>query len=451
MKNVITESPLQMPLPSTNLPKRYFKRMVLQPTSLCNLNCSYCYLAERTSNHRMPIEVAQSIANEFRSLETPITIIWHGGEPLATGLSHFEKLLKTFNGTKVRHAIQTNATLINDKWCHLFKKYSVSIGISIDGQGKLNSNRVDFSGKETISKVENGIALLRKHDIDFGIIAVVNNTNIDNATSIYEYAIKLGAHSLAINIEEIDGVNTRIVPDDVSVTKFWKELWTAWSETPTIRIREFEHISYWISSTLSSNTPSKEYRVDLFPTISWNGDVVFLSPELHSLKHNEFNNFIAGNVLHTPLFDLMKEISPKNSSYVLQYLEGVEMCKNTCAYFQYCRGGHASNKYAEHRKLNVTETISCRNSRKRLVNAILDNEIEPRNYLELNSLIDVGITKKAQLKSLISSKSKKLELSGLGAEYDKFSDWDKWDDFDRINFSEYDDDGNQTGIEIGGH
>lgn len=447
MKNAISNSPLNMPLSTIHLPKRYFKRVVLQPTSLCNLNCSYCYLAERKENHSMPIEVAKSIANEFKSIQTPITIIWHGGEPLATGYSHFEKLLEAFNGTKVRHAIQTNATLINDKWCHLFKKHSVSIGISIDGPGELNSNRVDFSGRETVSKVENGIALLRKHKIDFGIIAVVNYTNLDKATSIYQYAIKLGAHSLAINIEEKDGVNIRIVPDDVSVTKFWTELWNAWTVTPTIRIREFEHINNWISSTLSDNKLSKEYRIDLFPTISWNGDVVFLSPELHSLKNSEVN-FIVGNVLTTPLFDLMNEISPKNSSYVFQYLEGVEMCKNDCSYFQYCRGGHASNKYAEHHKMNVTETISCRNSRKRLVNAILDNEIEPSNYLELNSIINARKDKVAQLKSWVSSNPKNLEFAILGSEYDKFSDWD---DFDRINFMEWDDDGNETGIEIGGH
>lgn len=451
MQAIVSPTTLKKPISVIDSAKKYINKIVLQPTTLCNLNCSYCYLADRKSNHRMPIEIAQKIANDLKNIESPITIIWHGGEPLATGISHFEKLLEAFKDTKVNHAIQTNASLIDEDWCKLFKKYSVKIGISVDGPGNINSNRVDFGGNETISKVEKGASLLKKNNIRFGIITVINSKNIDHAAKIFEYAIKLGAHSLAINIEEIDGVNTRAVPNDESVTKFWKDLFDAWSARPIIRIREFAQISKWVKSTINEGQAFNEDRIDLFPTVAWDGDVVLFSPELHSLKAANFNDFVVGNVSKTPLLELMKNVLSNKGNYVYEYLYGVEMCKSECAYFQYCGGGHASNKYAEHQKLNVTETISCRNSRKRLVNAIFENDVEPKNSTELNLLIEERIKKSGQLKNLISHQFKYLQTGKLGSDYDKFNDWDKWDDFDKIVFAEFDDDGNQTGITIGGH
>lgn len=224
----------------------------------------------------------------------------------------------------------------------------------------------------------------------------------------------------------------------------------AWDANPIIRIREFDHISRWVTSTLTVKKPISDERIDLFPTIAWNGDVVFFSPELHSFKTKEHNGFIVGNVLKTSLFNLMERAFSSNVNYVHEYLEGVEMCKNDCPYFKYCRGGHASNKYAEHGKLNVTETISCRNSRKRLINAILENKIELKNDLELNALIQEKINNYQQLKNLISHQSKYLQASKLGSDYDKFNDFNDWNDFDKITFAEWDDDGNQTGITIGG-
>jgi uncharacterized protein len=421
----------------------------MQPTTLCNLNCSYCYLADRKSNFTMPVEIAHAVASNFKVIDTPITVIWHGGEPLATGPAHFERLLEAFNGTQVCHAIQTNATLIDDEWCELFKKYAVNIGISLDGPASINANRVDFGGKETLSKVEKGASLLRKHGIKFGVISVINDLNINNAHDLFDYCIELGAHSLAINIEEIDGINTRPVPDNESVTAFWKDLWDAWTNKPMIRIREFDRIGRWLTSSVA-NRSSDENRIDLFPTIAWNGDVVLFSPELHSFKAKA-DDFVIGNVSSTSLFKLMRDMFSDRLNYAYEYLEGVEMCKVDCPYFQYCKGGHASNKYAEHHKLNVTETIACRNSRKRLINAIIESTADPKNSYELNSLIKERVGMSKSLKSLISDRLENIVSSKSASGYDKFDDFNKWDDFDKIIFAEYDDDGNETGITIGGH
>ncbi|MEV7238140.1 hypothetical protein AB0N06_30590 [Streptomyces sp. NPDC051020] len=36
--------------------------VLMQPTTLCNLNCSYCYLPDRKVSRRMSVGVAQAVA-----------------------------------------------------------------------------------------------------------------------------------------------------------------------------------------------------------------------------------------------------------------------------------------------------------------------------------------------------------------------------------------------------
>jgi uncharacterized protein len=60
--------------------------LVLQPSPFCNIHCDYCYLRDRTSKKRMPIEVvAATIEKVFASglVFGPLSVIWHAGEPMA--------------------------------------------------------------------------------------------------------------------------------------------------------------------------------------------------------------------------------------------------------------------------------------------------------------------------------------------------------------------------------
>ncbi|SBO44661.1 Arylsulfatase regulatory protein (fragment) [Cyanobium sp. NIES-981] len=59
--------------------------LVIQPTSLCNLDCSYCYLPERHQRHLLADGLLRPILQ--RVLESPFlgdgfTLLWHAGEPL---------------------------------------------------------------------------------------------------------------------------------------------------------------------------------------------------------------------------------------------------------------------------------------------------------------------------------------------------------------------------------
>ena len=45
----------------------------------------------------------------------------------------------------------------------------------------------------------------------------------------------------------------------------------------------------------------------------------------------------------------------------------------TCPYFGFCGGAHASNRYFEQGRFDVTETEHCRNTKIRLMEGVLDH------------------------------------------------------------------------------
>ncbi|MEO7194522.1 MAG: radical SAM protein [Pseudonocardiaceae bacterium] len=143
--------------------------IILQPTSLCNLDCAYCYLPGRKSKKEMSLPVARAIAEGLHPdwMESaPLELVWHGGEPLTVGPALFEELLKPFaplqNSGLVQHVIQTNATLITNEWCDLFLRHDVAVGVSFDGPSTLNHNRVDWQGKPTLTRIMHGITKLKE-------------------------------------------------------------------------------------------------------------------------------------------------------------------------------------------------------------------------------------------------------------------------------------------------
>ncbi|MFJ6616564.1 radical SAM protein [Kitasatospora sp. NPDC091335] len=130
------------------------RNLVVQPTGFCNLDCTYCYLPGRDNKSPMPAAVAEAVARSASELvgrhRKPLGLIWHAGEPLALGRPRFTELLQPFEELRrkglLEHAVQTNATLIDDEWCDLLTEYGFRVGVSIDGPADLTARRTDRKG-----------------------------------------------------------------------------------------------------------------------------------------------------------------------------------------------------------------------------------------------------------------------------------------------------------------
>jgi len=100
--------------------------VVVQSTSLCNLDCSYCYLPDRQKKRVFDLELLPLLVQ--RILESPyagpeFSLVWHAGEPLTLPTSWYDQATvilqrslaeRGAEGLEFTQHVQTNATLIND-------------------------------------------------------------------------------------------------------------------------------------------------------------------------------------------------------------------------------------------------------------------------------------------------------------------------------------------------
>src|SRR6478735_6828651 len=108
--------------------------VVLQPTAFCNIDCTYCYLPDRSNKHVMAQSTVTRLFSEvFASgWAHDIIVLWHAGEPMAAPISFYREAFATIERLRpasvvVKHSFQTNGTLVSDEWCRLFLECGVGI------------------------------------------------------------------------------------------------------------------------------------------------------------------------------------------------------------------------------------------------------------------------------------------------------------------------------------
>lgn len=373
--------------------------VIMQPTTLCNLDCSYCYLPLRATDRRMPVAVAEAVAPAANAWAAAgrFSLVWHGGEPLAAGREHLAALLAPFDPA-VEHHVQTNATLIDDAWCEFFQEHRIRVSVSVDGPRRRNDDRLTRGGRPSYDRIVRGIDALRRHGLPFSALAVVSAPAPGLATELYGYFLDLGCDVLGVNIEEREGINTRDnAYPAAGVTGFWAELLAAWRRDPRIHLREIEWSLRYAAAVLDGTADEVLPRqLDPIPTVSYDGSVVLLSPELAGFSDPRYGDFTSGNVLCAGLPEILAAVAAAAGPgpaaagttagaaaagtvpWITEFLTGVENCRARCPYFEFCGGGHAANRFFEHGRFDGTETNHCRNSKIGLLEGVLEHARDHR-------------------------------------------------------------------------
>ena len=167
---------------------------------VCNLECAYCFYLRKEglyprASFRMSDEILESFTRQYIQAQNvpEITFAWQGGEPTLMGLDFFHKAMnfqRTFRkpGQKINNSLQTNAVLLDGEWCQFFKRHNFLLGVSLDGPQELHDTyRVDKGGKPTFEGVIRGIRLLQKHQVEFNILACVNDRTVQHPLEIYYF------------------------------------------------------------------------------------------------------------------------------------------------------------------------------------------------------------------------------------------------------------------------
>ena len=191
--------------------------VILQSTGFCNIDCSYCYLPDR-SNPRQRMELATVAAAarlifDGAPLGREIDLVWHAGEPLTLPPDYYERAIEIVeaarpDGLLLRYGIQTNGTLIDDAWIDFFEKHSINVGISLDGSRDLHDRHRKYrNGAGTHDRVIGGIAKLRARAYPFHVIGVMTSHSLARGFELARYYRALQPTAIGLNIEELEAQN----------------------------------------------------------------------------------------------------------------------------------------------------------------------------------------------------------------------------------------------------
>jgi uncharacterized protein len=233
--------------------------VILKVTERCNLNCSYCYYfngLDRSFESKpaimkkdISVQVAEFLAQGIDDYQiTSLGIAFHGGEPMLLSKSRFSEIcdillkklkpkLKSF-----QLILQTNGTLIDEDWIKIFKKYQISLGISLDGLRKNHDlYRVDHKGRGSYDKTLKSMELLKEKNYKFGVLSVIDPSYPAPAEEVFkQMVVNLGLNGIDFLWPHFTHDN----PPECSPLEYGKqvsELFHCWVKhgDPKIKIRFF--------------------------------------------------------------------------------------------------------------------------------------------------------------------------------------------------------------------
>jgi uncharacterized protein len=354
--------------------------LIFQATAFCNIDCKYCYLPNRLDTRRIsPSLISRAVERVIETgwLKDRLSVVWHAGEPLTVGHNCLEQLIDACAPlsavARVQHRVQTNATLIDARFCEIFKAKGVRIGVSIDGPADLHDrNRIRRNKTGTFNEVIRGIQYLKEFSLPFDAICVLTAASLDRAEEIYEFFSNLGAATVGFNVDELEGMNRHsTIYNTHSMEKlanFWDRIFRIHFERRAFRLREADSpLDFLRHGGLRDH---QRQLVDPFTilTVGVDGSVGTFCPELLGQKHPRFGDFSIGNI-ESQSFDRMMAGS-RFLEMKAEIQSGVDRCKQECMYFDMCGGGAPSNKVSEHGSFDVTETMHCKATKKLLIDAL---------------------------------------------------------------------------------
>jgi uncharacterized protein len=373
--------------------------VVVQPTPFCNINCSYCYLPQRTNKTVMQHSTVRALFEQvFTSswASQNLTVIWHAGEPLVVPPAFYESAFQTIaalcpDSVRVQHSIQTNGMLLSTEWCDLFKRWRVGVGVSIDGPRRLNdTHRLTRTGRSTFDQALAGIRLLRRESVAFHVISVLSQEAMDAPEELLDFYVAEGIEDVCFNVEESEGAHVSdLLLGDEPQRRFRDFLSTFWRlarQGDKIRfIREIDGMLPQVFRPQGEGVRNVQAEPFCMLNVDCNGNVSTFSPELLGLKNAEYNDFVIGNINTASLEDMRRSAAMR--AMARDIAAGVELCRQSCDYFSVCGGGAPVNKLFENGSFNSARTSFCDLTQKVPIDLILEAFSRFESRLEEDEVI----------------------------------------------------------------
>ncbi len=281
----------------------------------CNLRCAYCFYLSRAQLYpESPLRMSDDILTEYvrQYIEAQpgnaCMFAWQGGEPTLMGLDFYRRAVELQQRFKpplmtIGNAFQTNGVLLNDEWCRFLYQHRFLVGLSLDGPAELHDAwRRDVGGHGSHARVYAALERLKRHQVDFNVLCVVNARNAHHPREVYAYLRDAGVQFIQfIPIVERDPEG-RVTPWSVTPEAFGSFLCGVYDEwirrdVGSVFVQQFDTaLQTWTGepASLCVNAPVCGRAL----IIEHNGDI-------YACDHFVDNAHLLGNILQTQLVDLV--------------------------------------------------------------------------------------------------------------------------------------------------
>ena len=346
----------------------------------CNLDCDYCYYLEKknlfpsTKNFLMSDSVLESFIRQYieSQIAEEVNFSWQGGEPTLAGLEFFKKVvdlqMEYADGKQIGNSFQTNGILLNDEWGRFLSEYKFFVGISIDGPENIHDiYRKNAASNPSFKKAMRAIELLKKHDVEFNTLTVVNDKNSRYPLDTYNFLKSVGSGYIQfIPIVERKATKKNVSMKLIAPTDREKAKITTWSVN-TFQYGSFLNTIFdeWVCNDVGkiyvqmfdvtlANWAGQNSGLCVFQKTCGNAAVIEHNGNLYSCDHFVYPRYYLGNILENPLETLMNSVQQiKFGNDKKSKLPG--KC-NKCEFLFACWGGCPKHRIVDvgdkNRKLN---------------------------------------------------------------------------------------------------
>jgi len=335
---------------------RSFQVFVKPVGAVCNLGCRYCYYLEKESRSAgrdsspMPDDLLEAyiLQHIAASPDEIIRFSWHGGEPTLAGLPFFRRVVDLQGKhkparRKIANGLQTNGTLLDDKWGRFLAAERFAVGLSLDGPaGCHDLHRRAKGGQSTFQDALRGYEILRRNRVATDILCVVHAGNVGRPLEIYRFFKSLGASFVTFLplVERRPDAAAGVSPETVPAGawgEFLRAVFDEWlsEDMGRVKVQIFEEAL--------RTAFGQEHSLCLFRPVCGDIPVLERNGDLYACDHFVDDHHKIGNVRETPLGGLLE--SPALAAFGRAKSDCLPVHCRECDVLAMCHGECPKNRF----------------------------------------------------------------------------------------------------------
>ena len=318
---------------------------IIKATNRCNFQCAYCSVGSPREKSDLSLNMMLRFIDQLPELlellsREDVAFLWHGGEPLLLSPKYYEQAisyaLEKLQCYNVRFKLQTNGYLIDNEWIELFKKYNISVGVSVDGPATVHDHvRVFRGGLPTHSVIMDNINLMRNSGISVSALMVASRAMQNKCSDVVKFFKENG---LGCKIKPLVPCGNAVNRVDLQVSaieyaSYMKAIFREWIDTDTDIVIEPLY-SFLISFLYDRPMAECSYNGSCGKGfICLNNDGIVYPCG----RYSGVNEFAYGNVCIDSLVKMYESTVSQRLRARSAFLQ-MSRC-GSCEFYRYCNGG----------------------------------------------------------------------------------------------------------------